>query len=180
MFTGCSSWRRIIPPAPTPYFDLNPETVILYADIHYPGVPVQPRTPADRYCVFTPLLRIWGDGLTYLSSSIYFNAENVLIGKLGPATLPTLYDILNADKFFSGWKKSTSNPAGTVLKLGAQLKGKHVTEYESSGLQPHVYLRLVETIEPQLEPLTQQGVVDPRILTFLQEYANCNEYLSHP
>lgn len=161
----------------SPQYDTRPEAVIIYAYIHYPGVPEPTKTPNDRYCEYLPSLIVWGDGLVFLDENIKNEYNSVLSGTLDGATLLKLLDTLDADHFFSGWQAPGPNPSGTSLKIGAQLKDKPVTEYDSGSLGPSVYLELIRTIKPALNPLSEQSIVDQRIEDMLKENANCNKYI---
>lgn len=141
-------------------FDSNPQAIILYIDIRYPGL-----------CPFRPLMRVWGDGLAFLEE------DSPSSGHLNPAALHTLLDILKSEHFFIGWQADGPNPAGTALKIGARLKDKPVVEYTSGNLGPTLYVRIKETIQPALKPLAEQSTVDERIAALLKENENCNTYM---
>jgi hypothetical protein len=175
--TACSLSRKGNAPSTIAQFDNKPETVVIYADIHYPGIPEPTKTPNDRYCPYLPSMRVWGDGFAYLDENILNEYNSVLSGKLDSSTLQRLFDILSSENFFTTWQVSGPNPAGTMLKIGAQLKDKPVTEYTSGDLGPRVYVRLIETIKPALKPLAEQSAVDERVLAVLKENENCNKYL---
>ncbi len=134
------------------------------------------KTPNDQYCPYLPSLRVWGDGFAFLDEHIQNEYNTVLSGNLDSATLQTLFDILSSDNFFTAWQAPGPNPAGTSLKIGAQLKDKPVTEYTSGDLEPPVYNLLIETIKPALKPLAEQSAVDERVDAILKENENCNKY----
>jgi hypothetical protein len=159
-------------------FDNKPEAVVVYTYIHYPGVPELTKTPSDKYCHYLPSLIVWGDGFAFLDEYILNEYNSVLSGNLDSATLQILFDILNSDDFFTDWQAPGPNPAGTFLRIGAQLKDKPVTEFISGDLRPPVYTQLIETIKPALKPLTEQSVVDERVDAILKENENCNKYFS--
>lgn len=176
---ACSYLQKGNTPTSVPQFNNQPDAVIIFVDIHYPGVPLPTRSPNDRYCAYLPSLRVWGDGLAFLDEGIQNEYSSVLSGNLDQATLQKLLEILNADNFFASWKASTPypvNPSGTSLKIGAQLKDKPVIEYTMGALNPPVYEQLLETIKPVLKPLAEQSKVDERILEILKEDGNCNKY----
>jgi hypothetical protein len=157
-------------------FDSNPEAVVVYAYIHYPGVPLAKKGPADKYCAYLPSLLVWGDGFAFLDENIQNEYNSVLSGNLDSATLQRLWDILASQDFFTGWQAPGPNPAGTSLKIGAKLTDQPVTEYISGVLEPPVYVQLIETIKPALKPLADQRVVDKRVDAILKENENCNKY----
>lgn len=175
--SACSLLPKGITLFPVGQFDSNPEAVIVYADIHYPGIPEPTKTPNDRYCEYLPSLRVWGDGYAFLDEQILNGYKSVLSGKLGSATLKKLFNILNSDHFFTSWQVPETNPAGTSLRIGAKMKDKPVTEYISGDLNPSVYKALIETVKPALKPLAEQSKVDERVITILKENENCNTYM---
>ncbi len=175
--SACSSSQTRKNPSSTSQFDQKPEAVILYAYIHYPGLPEPTKTPKDRYCPFLPSLIVWGDGFAFLDEDIRNKYSSVFIGHLDSATLQTLFDILNSDHFFTNWQIPIPDPSGTALKIGAQLKGRPATEYIIGNLGPSVYVQLIKTIRPALKPITENSTVDKRADAILKENENCNKYM---
>ena len=177
MASACSFLNMGKTPSKNAQFDSQPKAVVLYAYIHYPGIPLPTNTPNDRYCEYLPSLIVWGDGFTFLDENIQNQYNSVLSGNLDSVAIQTLLDILNSNNFFSDWQAAGPNPAGTYLKIGAQLKDNPVTEYTSGILEPPVYLQLIETIKPALKPLAEQNLVDKRVDAIMKENENCNEYM---
>ena len=159
-------------------FDSNPNALVLYADIHYSGVPLPTRTPNDRYCDFLPSLRVWGDGYAYLDENVRNERAAVLSGQLDPATVRALLDILNSEGFFTTWQvPGPANPSGALLRMGAQLQGRPKTEYSTGNLGPPMYQRLIEAVRVKVKPATEQNNIDGRVDKILIADENCNKYM---
>lgn len=154
-------------------YDNNPESEIIYADLYWlAGSP----TPGEEcYAKFFPRLRIWGDGLVFLDVS-YAGKEQPWYwsGYLTPDQIRYLLKSLQAQDFFGSWTPEGPNPSGTSLRIGAHLKTQSV-EYYSGDLGPKLYTQLMDQIMPSLQPLVEQKVNDPRILSVLSEIKSCSQ-----
>lgn len=161
-------------------FDSDPQTVILYSDIHYPGIPLATRTPADRYCESVPTLRVWGDGYAFLDPHIGNAPAEMQSGHVSRTMLQNILNDLTTEHFFSAWAAPGPNPAGTWIKIGAKLQGQSPIEYQSGDLEPPLYTQIIATITPALTPIAHQKHIDPRVTTIVHANATCNAYMKTP
>jgi hypothetical protein len=175
--SACAGARKDTGSASSAQFDQQPVAVVIYAYVHYPGVPMPKKTPNDRYCAYLPSLVIWGDGLAFLDENIKNASDSVLSGTLDALALNKVFEILDADNFFTSWQAPGPNPSGTSLKIGAKLNNRPVIEYESGSLGPQVYVQIIEMVKPALQPLSELGSVDQRIEAVLKGNENCNTYM---
>jgi len=158
-------------------YDNRSDVIVVHVDIHYPGVPRPTMSVDDCYRIFLPTLRIWGDGLVYYNES-WGNVDRsaVLSGTIGSDKLKGILNYLNSQHFFTAWEHEDINPAGTLLKIGAQLMHRPAVEYETGELIPAVYIKLINTLKPELVSINDQKTIDPRIESILIEYNGCNKY----
>jgi hypothetical protein len=160
------------PPEPES-FDDNPQTVILYFDIHYPGIPKPPSKPGDRYCAFIPTFRIWGDNLALYNEDT-LHLINPQIGYLDSATRSAVMAVLVENGFLptSPTELPPVLPSGMMEQWGVKLKSRPAIEYPK-GI---AYFAIINLIQPKLTPLSSYPRIDPRITQLLIEYENCNAY----
>ena len=184
MIPGCSPGQIGLPqptvgdpqsPLVNFVFSDSPKTIILSADIHYPGLPEPTRTSEDRYCDYLPALRIWGDGFVFLDEKILNQRDAVLSGQLAQEALQSVAETLVEADFLANVTPEVS-PSGISCRLGLQLPGGQIRERET-GTCPPVYQQVVEQIKPALTPLADQAQVDARVEALLKDNQGCNEYL---
>lgn len=168
-------------PAPqsTDFFDDDPDTVVFYYNIHYPGIPRPTQRPTDRYCMLTPKVRIWGDGLVFYDEKIIIDRNSIYSGILSSQTFHQVYDILASAQFFSEREITKTHfppvPSGTFEEYGGKARSQPAVHYGSDqGVVP--VSKIINLVKPGLAKITNQNQVDSRIEQIMAEYATCNLY----
>jgi hypothetical protein len=157
-------------------YDTQPTSVIVYSDIHYPGIPMPTKLPFSCYRTFLPALRIWGDGFVYLDQNIMNQRSAVLVGQISHEKILEVLLLMNSQGFFSGKKDLVPvNPSGTMFRIGATLKNRPAVEYSDGESIPVDYPALLNVIKPELTSLVQQRKPDPRADAILEENTGCNK-----
>lgn len=148
-------------------YDLHPNINILYVDSQINSGP--PRL--GEICRFptVPILRIWGDGLTFLDNSFYEDPAPLYAGHLSPGQIQTVLNFLyargfisNQAKFYKIWSPSGPNPASDSFFIGVRLKTIE-KEYTSGDTPPALFGELIKMIKPYLFHLTPIKGYDAKI-----------------
>jgi hypothetical protein len=153
-------------------YDHSPDQVVIYADVQ--PVPGGPELGKECLATYQPRLRIWGDGLVYVNiASVDESPPFQWEGKFDRKKIAELLEFLEAGGFFNSWNPGAINEAGTMFRMGANLKKTQVS-YEGGVLDPPLYHRLIhEHILPYLRPLAGPGKRDERVSAILKESEDC-------
>ena len=151
-------------PTETYEFDANPETVVIFADL-------QPRPgPPRENCLHNliPVLRIWGDGLTYINNAIYDPTATNYIGVLSPVQIKDQISFLERHGFLKSYDLGPVNPAGTWIEMGANLLtiswiSTSVKYSGGTDLKPQLLVQLNDRLTPLLLPIQAGTPLDERV-----------------
>ena len=170
---------QLFTPTPVPSqesFDTDPQTVILYLDIHYPGMPRPTVINGTQQCIPYPVIRLWGDNYALLNTDgSIIKRDRIYSGFINVATRSALYNSLINEKFFIIPKVTTVNPAGTGMTMEAKLKNRPIVKrYGYIGFIN--YQAFIDLIKPEVTPVSEQVTVDARVEEFFKQYADCPRY----
>ncbi len=157
-------------------FDTDPQTVILYLDIRYPGIPMPTKINGISRCIPYPVFRVWGDNFALLNmDSSLIQSEQIYTGFLSAATRTKLYDQLIKNQFFLLPESGPVSPAGDGMGMGVKLKNRRI--FERGGyLGFFNYSSYIGLIKPEVTPVTGQTTLDARVDAFFKQYRDCPTY----
>ncbi len=157
-------------------FDTDPQTVILYLDIRYPGIPMPTKINGIQECIPYPVFRVWGDNFALLNAdSSRIERDQIYTGFLSAATRTALYDQLIKNQFFSLPESGPVSPAGDGMVMGVKLKNWRI--FERGGyLGSFKYSPYIDLIKPEVTPVSSQAVPDARVEAFFTQYSDCPRY----
>ncbi len=158
-------------------FDSDPQAVILYLDIRYPGIPMPTKVDGVQECIPYPVFRVWGDNFALLNTdSSRIQRDQIYTGFISLTTRTALYNLLLEDRFFSiKPEASPPNPAGTGMSMGAKQKNRPVVSHSGDIGFLH-YSAYTDLIKPELTPVSEQTMLDARVEAFFQQYGDCPRY----
>ncbi len=158
-------------------FDTDPQTVILYLDIRYPGIPMPTDVNGIQECIPYPVFRVWGDNYALLNiDSSRIQRDQIYTGFISTATRTALYDLLIEDRYFSiKPEASPPNPAGTAMSMGAKLKNRPVVGH-GGDIGFLDYSAYIDLIKPGVTSVTGQTTLDGRVEAFFEQYSDCPRY----
>ncbi len=140
-------------------FDAGSKTIVIFANVQpLPGPPL-PSCPH----VPIPVLRIWGDGLTYINNQMHDQNAINYAGVLKPEQISDQLSFLDRQGFFNGIDLGGVNPAGTWIEMGANLATTSVKYTGGVDLWPKLLAQLIDRMTPYLQPLYLINPLDERI-----------------
>jgi hypothetical protein len=157
-----SACTTVRPPSATP----EPPSVVIYANLE-----INSGAPRPGQACLTPTypsLRVWGDGLAFVSiaDSIGSASAQRFSGNLSQQQVDDLLNDLAAQGFFSDSLQDSANPAADYLHIGASRQGT-MTRHTLGDLQPAFYVGLVAKLKSLLQLLTSTATVNSRIKPLL-------------
>jgi hypothetical protein len=159
VLSACST---ITPPVATP----EPLAVVIYADLEINAG--APRLGQTCLSPTYPALRVWGDGLTFVSITdrVGSAAAQRFSGNLSKQQIDDLLNYLTAQGFFSDSVQDSANPAADYLHIGATRQGI-TTRHTLGDLEPAFYIGLLAKMKSLLQPLTSAATANSRIKPLL-------------
>ncbi len=140
----------------------DPQTIVIYADLEInsgaPRLGVTCRFPS------VPVLRVWGDGLTFvrIPDRSGTTVDKSYKGILSPQQVGDLLDYLTGQGFFGDWTPEMASPAANYLNVGINLVTQS-KERAFSSLRPVFYNGLLGRLTSILAQVTPADIVEPRI-----------------
>ncbi len=157
-------------PKETYEYTASPDTVVFFTDLQpRPGPPIKcPHIPI-------PVMRIWGDGLTYINNQMYDQNATNYAGILSSDQIKDQLSLLDRYGFLKNFDLGPVNPAGTWIEMGAHLKTSSVKSSGGVDFRPQLLVLLIDRLTPFLQPIQSNTILDDRIKAAQSLWSNtCN------
>ncbi len=146
-------------PKETYEFNASPQEVIIFADVQQ--IPGPPRDSCPH--VLRPVLRVWGDGLTYVDNRLYDQKATNFFGVLSADQIEDQLSFLDRQGFLKSYDLGAVNPAGTWIEMGVNLKATAVKYSGGTDLKPQLLVQLIDRLAPLLQPVQAGSLLDERV-----------------
>ncbi len=140
-------------------FNRSPETIVIFVDVQPDPGPPLPSCPH----VPIPVLRVWGDGLTYINNQMHDLDAINYAGVLEPEQVNDQLSFLDRQGFFKSIDLGGVNPSGTWIEMGANLETISIKYSGGVDLWPKLLVQLIDRLTSYLQPIYLITPLDERI-----------------